>query len=178
MRSSSLVWRLAFAWLYPFVLKQLPRGQRSHAVAAEHTATALARAFGGPPVDMRMREDGYWFAIVPMALSGAILVLTLLVGLLCIVTPSGHLEQGAAGTVLMSIIQAFLILTMYGAFLMMQVTGCRRLLCRRDHAQWVRAGRPDAWVPSARSQPRDLDFLYALIPTALMCLLLVQASGT
>lgn len=37
----------------------------------------------------------------------------------------------------------------------------------RDYSAWVRAGRPEGWVPRASSQPGDRDFLLGLPWTAM-----------
>lgn len=43
------------------------------------------------------------------------------------------------------------------------VTLVRGAFARRDRRRWVDAGRPAAWVPSARGVPRDRDLLVWLV---------------
>ncbi|MCG7288257.1 hypothetical protein MHY85_20080 [Cellulomonas sp. ACRRI] len=132
-------------------------------------------AFGAPPVEMDSRSDAYEFGAIPMCVFGSATALSCLVGWLMLAL--GVLEDGSAGdTIFRVAVGTLLIPTMYGVFLLLQITVYRRGLFRRDHARWVAAGRPDDWVPAARSQPRDLDFLYALIPTAISLIYIVTST--
>jgi hypothetical protein len=172
-----LTWRLSFLLTYPFARKLLPPEDRAPSTVAKKTARTIDRGFGALPVDMELRPDGYWFGALPMVVFGSATVLACFAGLVFVTLSIGPIDDGGTtDSTLRAVIAGLCVPAMYGACLMVQITGYRGALCRRDHARWVKAGRPADWVPSAGSQPRDLDFIYALAPTALAFLLILTST--
>lgn len=126
-------------------------------------------AFGEPPLDHGNRSDAY--GLIGLHLGAVALSFLAVVGTGLVINP----EPGSPTyEVVGKVIQGFAVLLIYACSITFQVVCVRAGFWRRDEKRWEAAGRPEGWVPDPRSQPHDIDFLIALVPTAAISLLLVS----
>jgi hypothetical protein len=161
MRRGSLIWRFMrlpfYIWYLIFAgyRRRTDPWHRSTTQVIDEEQISLGWEIDWPEIESRMYEIGimaYSLSMVPGILS------------LLILLPYGLIYEEVIGQRAPAgfVMGFFLVVGPYPLGLGAQFT-CRSFAANADIKRWRKAGCPDQFTPSSASQPKNRDFLYAII---------------